>query len=85
MEFPEVLLRGEDSVLVHISVWKSDEVTGVLAATLDYAEKVFLFLLYLFIFLKKSGQRPGKSLGSLQVQRHLNPGHSFSWLINMRK
>lgn len=50
MEFPEVLLRGEDSVLVHISVWKSDEVTGVLAATLDYAEKVFLFLLYLFIF-----------------------------------
>lgn len=40
-ELPEVLLRGEDSALIHISGWNSAEMTGVLAATLDYEEKAF--------------------------------------------
>lgn len=71
MEFPEVLLRGEGSVLIHISVWRSDEVTGVLAATLEYAEKVFLFLFYLFIFLKtraETWKKPGFFAGAVAPQ-----------------
>ena len=76
MELPEFSFRGEDSALIHISVWNSDEMTGVLAVTLDYEEKTFFF---------KNQDRAWKKPGFPAAAADLSPGHSFSGLINMRK